>query len=326
MGENKKFKILIASTTFEGVNKAYEVLNNEDFKIFKKDKNDRQNWVKEDLIDAVKGKDGIIVGGEYNITEEIIQASDKLKVISLNCNGYNNVDVKAATKKGIAVTNTPGINNNEVANYIMGQILALVRHIVKANQVIRKGEWVTEDISSSIGLKGSILGLIGLGSIGQQVAQRAKCFDMKIIANVRHPSDERAAKYGVEFVSKEQIYKKSDIVVLSCPLTEKTRGLIDEKELKMMKKNSYIVNTMRGPIIKKQALYKALKKEWIAGAALDVFDEEPLLESKFFKLNNVILTPHIAGLVKTSIEAAAVLAAENLKNILLNNNSENKVN
>ncbi|MDZ7671587.1 MAG: NAD(P)-dependent oxidoreductase [Halanaerobiales bacterium] len=326
MTDNSRYEILIASTTFEGIDKAYKVLNTDDFKLTKKDKKERENWSKENLIDEVKGKDGIIVGGEYDIDDKIIQASDKLKVISLNCNGYNHVNVKAASRKKIAVTNTPGVNNNEVANYIMGQILALVRHIVRANQVIRDGKWVTEDINCSIGLKDSTLGLIGMGSIGQQVAQRAMCFDMRVIANVRHPSAERAKKFNVEFVSKDEIYKNADIVALCCPLTDSTRGLIGEKELKMMKNKSYLVNSMRGPIIKKKALYKALKNNWIAGAALDVFDEEPLLESKFFELDNVILTPHIAGLVESSIEAAAVLAAENLKNVLLYNDCENIVN
>lgn len=326
MADNGKYEILIASNTFEGIDKAYKVLNTDGFKIIKKNKNERKNWTKENLINEVKGKDGIIVGGEYDIDEEVIEASDKLKIISLNCNGYNNVDVKTASRKKIAVANTPGINNNEVANYIIGQILALVRHIVRANQVIRDGKWVTKDINCSIGLKDSTLGMIGMGSIGQQVAQRAMCFGMRVIANVRHPSAERAKKFNVEFVSKDEIYKNADIVVLCCPLTDSTRGLIGEKELKMMKKQSYIVNSMRGPIIKKKDLYKALKNNWIAGAALDVFDEEPLLESRFFELDNVILTPHIAGLVDSSIEAAAILAAKNLKDFLLNNDYNNIVN
>lgn len=326
MTENKKFKVLIASTTFEGIDKAYEVLTTDDFELIKKSKKDREKWEKDDLIKAIQGKDGIIIGGEYELDEEIIVAANKLKVISLNCNGFNNIDVEAARRRKIAVTNTPGINNNEVANYIMGQILSIVRHIVRANQVIREGKWVTDDINSSIGLKDSTLGLIGLGSIGQQVAQRANCFGMKVISNVRHPSPKRAKKYDVKFVSKNEIYQKADVVALCCPLTDDTRDLIGEHELKMMKRDAYLINSMRGPIVDEKALYKALNNNWIAGAALDVFGEEPLVDSKLFKLDNVILTPHIAGLVESSIQAAAVLAAENLKKILLTGDSENQVN
>ncbi len=308
--------ILIASTTFEDEPEAYQYLEDAGFSYVNATRDIRKSWTSIDFIENLKDKDGIIIGGEYEITGEVLKAGNNLKVVSLNCNGYNNIDISAATDQGVVVCNTPGINNTTVADFIWGQILSLVRQIVKADKGIRAGQWVTEGVEKSHGITGKTLGIIGMGSIGQEVVRRARGFDMNILYNVRNRKVALEETLGLKFASKDELFKKADILVLCCPLNEETRNLINQDVLKKMKPISYLVNSMRGGIVNEDDLFQALQEGWIAGAALDVYQEEPLYQSKFFKLDNVVLTPHMAGLVDSSIKAAAVGAARNLIKVL----------
>lgn len=312
---NNKFKVLVASSTFETELDAMEKLINAGFNVICVPISERKKWEEADFIREIKDVDALIVGGEYEITEKIISSANKLKVISLNCTGCNHVNIEAATKKGIIVCNAPGLSFNAVADFIMGQILVVMRNIVKGDRAIRSGQW-TKGVERSYSVSGKTIGILGLGSIGLAVAKRAKGFDMKIVANARHPKQELEIEYGFKYINKEQLIKNSDIIVICCPLSEETFHLISEKEFNMMKKTAFLINSSRGPIIDEADLYEALKNRKIAGAALDVFSEEPLFESKLFELDNVVLTPHIAGLADKQILDVAVKAAENLVLIL----------
>lgn len=320
-----KLKVLIASTSFEDEPEAYEVLKDANFQIINKTKKDRENWTEEDLVRELKNVDAAILGGDYDISSTVIENVDGLRAISLNCTGYNHVDIKSATKKGIIVSNVHGRSYNAVADFIFGLILCLMRQILKGNRIMLSGKW-NKGVGKSPEVSCKTIGIIGMGSIGQAVARRAIGFDMKIIYNVRNPKKSLEEKYGLTFVSKDELLEQSDIVVLCCPLTEETYHLIGKDELKKMKKESYIINTARGPIIDEDALYEALCEKVIAGAALDVFDVEPVYESKFFGIENVILTPHMAGLADRQILECAVGASENLVKVLKGKKIENIIN
>ncbi|QIZ09320.1 NAD(P)-binding domain-containing protein [Priestia megaterium] len=304
-------RILIASNTFETEKGAYTVLEELNCEVVTITADERKKWTEEDLAKTIQGFDGAILGGDHIITSRVLANADKLKAISLNCTGFNHVDVNAATNKGISVFNMPGLSYNAVADFIWGQILAVMRQIVKGDRVIRSGEWV-KGVEKSIAVSGKTIGIIGMGSIGQAVAKRAMGFDMNILACVRTRRQELVDRYNVTFVSKEELLCHSDIVAICCPLSEETFHMIGDREFHLMKQSSFIINSSRGEIIDEEALYQALEKGTIAGAALDVFEGEPLTESKFFALNNVVLTPHIGGLADQQIYACAEGAAKNL--------------
>jgi lactate dehydrogenase-like 2-hydroxyacid dehydrogenase len=304
-------RILIASNTFETENGAYEVLRELDCEVITIPAGERKKWTEDDLAKAIKGFDGAILGGDHTVTSCVLEKADRLEVISLNCTGFNHIDVSAATDKGISVFNMPGLSFNAVADFIWGQILAVMRQIVKGDRAIRAGEWVN-GVEKSTAVSGKTIGIIGMGSIGQAVAKRAIGFDMKIISYVRTKRQEIVDRYNLTFVSKEELLCNSDIVVICCPLSAETFHLISDRELHLMKQTSFIINSSRGQIIDEDALYNALAQGKIAGAALDVYKDEPLKESKFFDLNNVVLTPHIGGLADQQIYACAEGAAKNL--------------
>lgn len=312
---NNKCKVLVVSSTFETEPEALETLINAGLNVICVPILERENWEEADFISAIKDVDALVLGGEYEITEKVIASANKLKVISLNCTGYNHVNIEAATKKNIIVCNAPGLSFSAVADFIMGQILAIMRNIVKGDRMIRSGQWV-KGVEKSCAVSGKTIGILGLGSIGLAVAKRAKGFDMRIVANARHPKQELEIEYGFKYVDKGKLIEISDIIVLCCPLSKETFHLISEKELNTMKKTAFIINSSRGPIIDEEALYNALKNKKIAGAALDVYSEEPLYKSKFFELDNVVLTPHIAGLADKQILDVAVRAAKNLVSAL----------
>ncbi|MCK1992957.1 NAD(P)-binding domain-containing protein [Peribacillus muralis] len=316
MGEyQRSSRILIASNTFETEEGAYDVFRELDCEVVTVPAKERKHWTEDDLAKALQGIDGAILGGDHPVTERVLETADKLKIISLNCTGYDHLDVNAAIARGIAVCNMPGLSYNAVADFIWGQIFAVMRQIVKGDRAIRSGQWV-KGVEKSASVSEKTIGIIGMGSIGQAVAKRAMGFDMKILACVRTERQELVDRYNVTFVSKEELLSTADIVVICCPLSTETHQMIGESELKSMKHSSYIINSSRGEIINEEALYEALVESRIAGAALDVFKEEPLMESKFFKLENVVITPHIGGLADRQIFDCAEGAARNLVSFL----------
>jgi phosphoglycerate dehydrogenase-like enzyme len=219
------------------------------------------------------------------------------------------IDLQAATDRGVVVCGTGGVLS-PTAELTWGLILALLRYIPREDQATRAGQW---QVSTGIGVQGKILGVIGLGNLGSQVATVGKAFQMPVIAWSQNLTAERAAQVGATLVSKDELLSQSDIVTIHLVLSERTRGLLGARELALMKPTSYLVNTSRGPIVDEQALVAALQKKTIAGAALDVFDEEPLpLDHPLRHLENTVITPHL-GYV--TIETYRIFFDQTVENI-----------
>ena len=304
-------RILALSQTFESEPPAIQALEAGGIPFDVVPISERRSWGEQELARALRGYTGLIAGGDFPITGELIEACPELKAVSLNCTGVNHVDIPALEKKGVALYNTPGLSHSACADFILGQILALMRHIALGDRRMRAGRW-DQGVERGLAVTGKTLGIIGLGSIGLDVCDRARGFGMRVLANVRHPKPELAERHGFQYVGLDEIYREADILVLSCPLTDETRGMIGRKELALLKPNAVVINSARGPIVDEDALFEALSSGRLFGAALDVYDREPLTESRFFALDNVLLTPHLAGRADREIEGCAVKAAENI--------------
>ncbi|MEM4675400.1 MAG: C-terminal binding protein, partial [Nitrososphaerota archaeon] len=232
----------------------------------------------DDLLAEVKDVDVMLVV-YAKITKRIIESAPRLKGIVRYGIGLDNVDIRAATEMGVYVANVPDYCIGTVAEHTFALLLALARKIILADRIIKSASWKvwTQQPIELMGtdLEGKVLGLIGIGNIGSAVAIRAKAFGMKVIAYDPYIEKDRASSLGVELVDLDTLLKNSDFVSIHAPLTPETRGMIGEQELKKMKKTAYLINTSRGPIVKEDALYKALRDGWIAGAALDVYENEP---------------------------------------------------
>ncbi len=252
----------------------------------------------------------IIMGADVAITEEFLVAAPELEAISLNCAGYDHVDIDACKKHNVKVCNVPRRNFDAVADFAWGQILALMRNLVKGDYGLRQGKWVA-GVERSSAVSRKTLGIIGMGAIGQAVAKRATGFDMRIIAISTSKNPEIAKKYNLEFLDDKEFFNEADIVVICCPHNEQTDKMICKETIGWMKQSAFLINPSRGGIVDTEALYKALKDGTIKGAALDVFEEEPLFESRLFELDNVLLTPHIGGLADREIDNVAKEAAGN---------------
>ena len=282
------------------------------------------------LIEATQEADLLIVDFA-RVTKSIIENARKLKGIIRHGIGVENIDLETATKRGVVVANIPDYSTKTVADHTWALILALTRRIVLADKYVRNRLYVNRwenppEYLKGLELEGKVLGIIGFGRIGREVAKRAKGFGLRVLAYSRHIVEEVAREVGAEPASLETILRESDIITLHVPLTKETYHLINEERIKLMRKRPYIINTSRGAVIDEKALYRALKEGLIAGAALDVFEIEPPPEDNpLFELDNVILTPHIAWyseealrrLVTTTVEEAArILSGELPKNLI----------
>lgn len=255
------------------------------------------------------------------VTKEVIEASEKLKIIGCARGGPVNVDIDAATMRGIPVIYTPGRNAEAVAEYTIGLIIAYMRNIINAHQLLKRGVWSDEFYSyDACGheLSALTLGLIGLGRVGLEVAKRAQAFNMRVVAYDPYVPHEVMKRAGVEKKeSLEELLKEADVISIHTRLTPETFHMIGERELKMMKNTALLINTARGEVVDESALIKALKEKWIMGAALDVFESEPLNpDHPLLELDNVILTPHIAGASKETVYRAARMLSEDIVRIL----------
>ncbi len=275
---------------------------------------------REELIEKIKDKDGILCLLTDKIDAEVMDAAPNLKVVSTYSVGFDHIDIEAATKRGIYVTHTPGVLTDAVAEFTVGLILAITRRILEADHIIRNGEWNkpwNPYFLTGPELKGKTIGIVGLGRIGRATVAKLKGFEVNFVYYDVYRNEAAEKQLGVKYVDLETLLKESDIVSLHVPLTKDTYHLIGEKELKMMKPTAYLINTARGPVIDTEALIKALKEGWIAGAALDVFEQEPLPTGhELTKLDNVILTPHIASATIEARQRMAELSATNLVSVL----------
>jgi len=283
---------------------------------------------KKELIAGIKGKDALLCLLTDKIDNKVL-ASKKLKIVANYAVGFDNIDVKAATKVKIPVTNTPGVLTESVADHACALLLSISRRIVESDKFVRTGKYKSWEPMLMLGgdFKGKTLGILGLGRIGSSVAERmTKGFGMKVLYYdiKRNPAFEKSVK--AKFVSVQQLLKSSDYVSVHVPLLPTTKHLIGAKELKLMKKTAYLVNTSRGPIVDEKALVKALKTKQIAGAGLDVFEKEPKLTPGLGKLDNVILTPHTASATIAARTAMSEIAARNILAVLSGKKPANIVN
>lgn len=289
-----------------------------------------KNASEENLIEEIKDVDVLMVV-YARITERIIDSAKKLKGIVRYGIGVDNINIEAATKRRILVANVPDYCIGTVADHTFALLLSLNRKITIADRIVKSGNWGSwtnpSPMLRGFDLEGKILGLVGIGRIGGAVAKRAKGFGMKVIAYDPYVTKEMADAQGIELVDLTTLLKNADFVSIHAPLTQETRGMIGERELRMMKKTAYLINTARGAIIQEKALYKALTEKWIAGAGLDVYENEPPdPNNPLLKLKNVIVTPHIAYYTEEAIRRLAVSAAEEAVRILQGQLPKNWVN
>lgn len=285
---------------------------------------------REELLQAVKGKDGILCLLTDKIDAEVFDAAGpQLKVVSNYAVGYDNIDVNEATKRGIVVTNTPGVLTETTADLAWALILATARRIVEADKFTRAGKYEGWAPMLFLGqdVYGKTLGIIGMGRIGQAVARRAKGFNMKVLYNdIRRIPEELEKELNATFVSLDELLEQSDFVSLHTYLSPETYHLINEERLRKMKKTAYLINTSRGPVVDESALVRALKEGWIAGAGLDVYEFEPKLVPGLAECENAVLLPHIASASIETRTKMATMAAENLLAVLAGKMPPNPVN
>jgi glyoxylate reductase len=268
----------------------------------------------EELRARVAGKDAMVCMLTEQIDRGVIDAGDQLKVVANVAVGFNNIDVGYARARGVAVTNTPDVLTESVADFTWALILALTRRLAEGDRLIRRGDWKGWAFDFMLGteLRGKQLGLIGVGRIGRSVAARAAAFGVRVAYTSRRPIDFPTA----EAMSFDRLLTTSDIVSLHVPLTDATRHLIDRKALARMRRSAYLVNTARGPVIDEAALAWALGEGLIAGAALDVYEREPIVHPDLLRLENVLLVPHLGSGTTETRTAMADLAVSNVVAVL----------
>ena len=305
------YEVVVISRSFKNVCcEARELLKENNCNVLELQDDDVPNAA--ELIKVLKNADGLIVSN-ININAEIIGSLEKMKVISKYGVGVDNIDIATAEKKGIAVMNTPGANTDAVADLAMGLIISIARHIPQANYSLKSGKWGTF-LGHAVG--GSVLGIFGLGKIGQALAQRAAGFKMRIMYSDQERIATAEKSLGCVYAQKEEIIKQADFISLHMPLSAETQNFIGKEELTMMKKTAYIINTARGPLIDETALYNALKTEQIAGAALDVFSNTLDKVQPLFELPNIITVPHMGAYTYEALKRTGMAAAKNIIAVL----------
>ncbi|MEM1558058.1 MAG: glyoxylate reductase [Thermoproteota archaeon] len=275
---------------------------------------------REVLIKGLENKDAALILLSDRIDKEVLVNAKRLKILSTMSAGYDHIDLEEATARGIYVTNVPAVLTDAVAEFAIALMFAVARRIVEADKFVRSGSWKiawSPTFMLGSGIAGKTLGIIGLGAIGQAIAKRAKGLGMDVIYYSRTRKLNSENELGINYAPFHEVLSKSDFLVLSVALTPETMRMIGEKELRLMKKSSYLINISRGQIVDEAALTKALKEGWIAGAALDVFDNEPLNSGNpLLSLSNVVLTPHIGSATFEARRKLAETAAENILSLL----------
>jgi D-3-phosphoglycerate dehydrogenase len=274
---------------------------------------------------ALADADALVVRSAVQVSDELMGHAPKLRVIGRAGVGVDNIDAEAATRRGIVVMNTPGANAVAVAELTVGLMIALARKMPVANSTMHAGKWEKKNLQGAE-LRAKTLGILGLGRIGLEVAKRARGFGMEVIGTDPFVSAAVARENGIALVPLEELFAKADYLTLHVGLTPQTTGIINAKTLAMMKKGVRIINCARGELVEDGALVEALRSGQVAGAALDVFAVEPPKESAYFGLDNVILTPHIAGSTAEAQEAVGVQIAQQVREYLKLGVVQNAVN
>ena len=289
---------------------------------------DDRPYSPEELARRAADKDAVVAVLTDKIDANLIGTLERCRVIANVAVGFDNIDTEAAKRRGIVVTNTPGVLTDATADFAMALLLAVARRIIPADRFVREGKFHGWNVLMFLGgdLAGKTLGLAGFGRIGQAVARRAGAFGLRIVYVDEHrfPIDVEQ-HFGARFVDKETLLKTSDFISLHLPLTPQTHHWIDEAELAMMKPSAYLINTSRGPAINEAALVRALREKKIAGAGLDVFEREPEVAPGLAELENVVLAPHIASAAEATRSKMASMAAESVLLVLNGKDPKNRV-
>jgi D-3-phosphoglycerate dehydrogenase len=300
---------MIPQETIDELRKHFEVLVNPEDRAL----------TKAELKEKAKGCDAIVSLITDTIDGELLDAvGPQCRIVANYAVGINNFDVTAATKRGVVLTNTPGVLDDATATHTFALLLATARRIVEADRYVRAGKWKGWSPMFFIGMDvdRKTLGIAGLGRIGTNVARKAKGFDMKIIYSGPHRNPQAENEVGATFVDKETLLRESDFLTLHVPLTPETRHYIGENELKLMKKTAVLINASRGPVVDEKALLKALQEKQIWAAGLDVFENEPQIEPGLLELDNVVVVPHIASATTETRIKMGKIAIDNIVKVL----------
>ena len=274
---------------------------------------------KPELLARLRDKDGVVCLITDTIDAEVLGSAPRLRVVANVAVGYNNIDVAAATARGIVVTNTPEVLTETTADFAWALLMATARRLVEADQYVRAGKFIQWEMMLLIGtdVHGKTLGILGFGRIGRAMARRARGFGMRVLYSDAVRADTAIEReFAATFVDKATLLKESDFVTLHTPLLPETRHLIGAAELKLMKRTAFLINAARGPIVNEAELVQALREGWIAGAGLDVYEEEPKVHPGLFSLPSVVLAPHIASASSETRIKMGTLAVENCLAVL----------
>lgn len=284
---------------------------------------------REDLLKKVKGVVGIVSLLTEKIDKEVMEvAGDGLKVISNYAVGFDNIDVEEASKRGVVVTNTPGILTESVAEHIIALMMAVSKRVVEGDCFVREGKFKgwEPDLLIGMGIMNKTMGVVGLGRIGRWVARLALGLGMEVVYHSRSRNEEFELANEVEYRSLRELLKESDVVSLNVPLSEETKGMIGKEELGLMKKTAILINTARGEIVDEKALIEKLEKKEIGGAGLDVYEDEINIPKKLKDLPNVVLTPHTGSATIEARLQMTDLLVKGIKSVLAGRIPENVVN
>lgn len=281
------------------------------------------------IINSTSSKDdvrGLIIKTATKVDKNYLNKFKNLKLVCRVGIGVDHIDLKTCSQKGITVINTPEGNRLSTAEHTLALIFSLAKKITQADRNLKSGSWDRQKFKG-IELFGKTLGIIGLGRIGREVAKRAQALGMNVVACDPYLDAKIAKAMGIPLLKLQDLAKCSDFITLHVPLTKETKGMVNQKLLKIFKKQSFLINASRGAVVKEKDLVKALQSGWVSGAALDVFEQEPLANRSKLRLNNqVILTPHVAGQSVESEKRLAVEAAESVIAFFVKGMTRNKVN
>jgi D-3-phosphoglycerate dehydrogenase len=277
------------------------------------------------LKEEIAGYDAIVVRSPTKLTADVIAAANKLRYIGRAGVGVDNIDINAATERGIVVMNSPGGNTVSTAEHTIAVILALARHIPQAHNSVTGGEWNRKAYRGNE-LSGKTLGIVGLGRVGREVARRMRAFEMRVLAVDPYVSGMAAAKSGAELVELDALLQQADVITVHVPLTDETRGLIGRQEIDRMRDGAFLVNCARGGVVVEDTLLAALESGKLAGVALDVYQSEPPGDHPLFGHPRCVFTPHLGAATVEAQVRVAVEAAECVAEALLTGVTRNAVN
>ncbi len=305
-----KPRILITRAIFPDVVEKLE-------QYFEVDSNPQDHmYTPEELLERLRDKDGVFATIRERFSAEVFSACPRLKAVCNMAVGHNNIDLAAATQAGVMVTNTPDVLNQATADMAWALLMAAARRVTESEHYLRAGKWDRWSYDGFLGadVHGATLGILGMGRIGQAIARRSMGFDMKVIYHNRSrlPAEKEAYANHARYVSREELLREADHVVLVLPYSAETHHSIGKRELDLMKPTATLINIARGGIVDETALMDALREQRIAAAGLDVFENEPAFHPGFLALTNVVLTPHIGSATESSRRGMANCAADNL--------------